>query len=82
LKQALAICERVLGTDHPDTARSLRGLGELLHARGEAAQARRYLECAFAIFVQRLGPQHPDTEQTRRTLVSLNAVGTADDSGS
>ncbi len=44
LEQLLAIRQRVLGMNHPDTARSLKGVSELLQAHGENVQARCYLE--------------------------------------
>ncbi|MEZ4511605.1 MAG: tetratricopeptide repeat protein [Chloroflexota bacterium] len=35
MERALAIRERVLGADHPDTATSLVNLGILLYEQGE-----------------------------------------------
>jgi Tfp pilus assembly protein PilF len=69
LERALAIFERVLGSDHPDTAASLNNLGYLLWARGDYAGARPYLERALAIQEATLGPDHPDT------ATSLNNLG-------
>jgi tetratricopeptide (TPR) repeat protein/DNA-binding XRE family transcriptional regulator len=58
---ALAIQERVLGPDHPDTAWSLHHLGTVLWWQGMYAEARAYLERALAIREQVLGLDHPDT---------------------
>jgi Tfp pilus assembly protein PilF len=41
-ERALAIRERVLGPEHPDTATSLNNLGFLLRAQGDLAGARPY----------------------------------------
>lgn len=63
-EQALAIRERVLGTEHPDTAQSLNNLGAVLRAQGDLAGARRYFERALAIREQVFGAEHPDTAQS------------------
>ena len=36
-ERALAICEKALGPDHPDTAMSLNNLGALLNEQGDLA---------------------------------------------
>jgi tetratricopeptide (TPR) repeat protein len=56
LRQALAICKRVLGPEHPNTATSLNNLGFLLRAQGDLAGARPYYERAQAIRKRVLGP--------------------------
>ncbi len=63
-KRALAIRERALGPDHPDTAQSLNNLGMLLQAMGDIPAARPYLERA-------LGPGHPDTQRSRQSLAAI-----------
>src|SRR5262245_39738540 len=60
-EQALAICLRVLGDDHPDTAGSLNNLGLLLQAQGDYAGARPHFEQALAICLRVLGEDHPNT---------------------
>ena len=57
----MAICERVLGPDHPQTAASLDNLGSLLQDQGDLAAARPLLERALAICERVLGPDHPQT---------------------
>ena len=69
LNCALAIREKALGPDHPDTAGSLNNLGGLLEAQGDFAGARPYYERALAINERALGPDHPDT------AMSLNNLG-------
>ena len=59
--QALDIRERVLGTDHIDTAESLNNLASSLLAQGDYAAARPLLERSVAICEQVLGPDHPVT---------------------
>jgi len=59
--RALAIREKALGPDHPDTALSLNSLGYLLRAQGDLAGARLYFERALAIREKARGPDHPDT---------------------
>lgn len=65
-KRALAIREKVLGLEHPDTARSLNNLG-CVHRAG----ARAYCERALAILEKALGHEHPDTRIVRGNLDAL-----------
>ncbi len=67
--RALAIREKVLGAEHPDTAASLNNMGALLQAMGELAEARPYYARALAIREKVLGAEHPDTAP------SLNNMG-------
>jgi tetratricopeptide (TPR) repeat protein len=70
-ERALAIREKALGPDHPNTALSLNNLGALLQAMGDLQGARPYFERALAIFTARLGPDHPHTHTVRRNLAAL-----------
>ena len=70
-ERALAIREKVLGTDHPYTAQSINNLASLLQAQGELAAARPFLERALAICEKTLGPDHPYTAHVRNNLASL-----------
>jgi hypothetical protein len=54
----VAICEKVLGPEHPDTAASLNNLARLLKAQGDLAGARPLHERALAIREKVLGPEH------------------------
>ena len=60
-ERALAICEKALGPEHPDTATNLNSLALLLQAQGDLAGARPLCERALAIREKALGPKHPDT---------------------
>jgi tetratricopeptide (TPR) repeat protein len=68
-ERALAIRDRMLGPDHPDTAESLNNLGVLLQHEGKLAAARPLLERALVIRQRVLGPDH------RNTATSLDNLG-------
>jgi tetratricopeptide (TPR) repeat protein len=68
---ALAIREKALGPDHPDTATSLNNLALLLRAQGDFAAARPLYERTLAIVEKALGPDHPDTATRLNNLASL-----------
>jgi tetratricopeptide (TPR) repeat protein len=70
-ERALAIREKVLGSEHPDTATSLNNLALLLKEQGDLAAARPLLERALAIREKALGPEHPDTAQGLNNLAFL-----------
>jgi tetratricopeptide (TPR) repeat protein len=58
-ERGLAIRERVLAPDHPDTADSLNDLAVLLQNQGDLAGARPLYERALAINEKKHGPEHP-----------------------
>ena len=68
-ERALAIREKVLDPDHPDTAISLNNLGRLLREMGNLTEARPFYERALAIFEKVFGPDHS------YTAASLNDIG-------
>jgi tetratricopeptide (TPR) repeat protein len=70
-ERALAICEKVLGPERPDTAESLNNLAVLLRAQGDLAAARPLSERALAIREKVLGPEHPDTATSLNNLAAL-----------
>jgi tetratricopeptide (TPR) repeat protein len=70
-ERALEIREKVLGLEHPDTAKSLNGLALLLWDQGELAGARPLHERALAIREKVLGPEHPDTAMSLNNLALL-----------
>jgi tetratricopeptide (TPR) repeat protein len=71
VERALAISEKVLGPEHPDTAQSLNNLALLLQAQGDLAAARPIHERALAISEKVLGPEHPDTATSLNNLAGL-----------
>ena len=60
-ERALAITEKALGPEHPNTARTLNNFGSLLYAQGDLAGARPLFERSLAIYERALGPAHPST---------------------
>jgi class 3 adenylate cyclase/tetratricopeptide (TPR) repeat protein len=70
-ERALAMREKQLGPEHPDTAHSLNDLGCLLRDQGDRAGARPLFERALAINEKQLGPEHPDTASSLNNLASL-----------
>jgi tetratricopeptide (TPR) repeat protein len=75
-ERALAICEKALGTDHPDTATSLNSLANLLMKQGDVAGAQPLFERALAIRENVLGPNHARTKDSARvTADALDALG-------
>jgi tetratricopeptide (TPR) repeat protein len=71
LRHALAICEKALGPEHPNTATNLNNLALLLQAQGDLAAARPLCERALAIYEKALGPEHPYTAGSLSELASL-----------
>jgi tetratricopeptide (TPR) repeat protein len=60
-ERALAVREKALGLEHPDTATSLNNLANLLRDQGDFATALKLHERAVAIWEKVLGPEHPET---------------------
>ena len=58
-RRALAICEKALGPNHPDTAASLNNLGELLRSKGDYAGAELLYRRALAICEKGFGDGPP-----------------------
>ena len=65
IARALAIREKVLGPEHPETATSLNNRAGLLRDKGDYAVAEPLLRRALAIKEKALGPEHPDTATER-----------------
>ena len=70
-KQALAIHEKALGPDHPDTATSLNNLAKLYESQGKYAEAVPLCKRSLAIHEKVLGPDHPDTATSLNSLAKL-----------
>ena len=71
IERALAIREKALGPEHPDTATSLNNLAVLHQDQGDLAGARPLYERALAIREKVLGPEHPDTATSLNNLAIL-----------
>jgi tetratricopeptide (TPR) repeat protein len=61
---------RVLGEDHPDTARCYNDLASSIEGRGDYAEAERLYQKALAICRRALGEDHPDTARCYNDLAS------------
>ncbi|MFI3220992.1 MAG: tetratricopeptide repeat protein [Methylococcales bacterium] len=70
-EQALAICQTVLGKNHPDTATILNNLAGLSCSQGDDARALPLYEQALAIRQTVLGENHPDTASSLNNLAAL-----------
>jgi tetratricopeptide (TPR) repeat protein len=67
-RRALEIDERLLGSEHPDTAKDLNNLAMVLRAQGDYDSAASYLKRALAIQEKTLGPDHTDIAVTLANL--------------
>jgi hypothetical protein len=70
-ERALEIRERVLGSEHPATAKSLEGVGFHIERQGHLAEARPFYERALTINEKALGPEHPQTADSVHALARL-----------
>jgi tetratricopeptide (TPR) repeat protein len=61
LEKALAIREKVLGPEHPNTALSLNNLAELYRVQGRYAEALPFYRRVLVSQEKTLGPEHDDT---------------------
>ena len=76
LREALALLERLLGKEHPDTASSLNNLASNLDDKGLYEQAEPLYREALELRERLLGKEHPDTAQSLNNLAyNLNAQG-------
>ncbi|KOR31765.1 hypothetical protein TI05_11545 [Achromatium sp. WMS3] len=70
-KQALAISEQALGTNHPDVANGLNNLAALYTAQGQYQQAEPLYQRSLKIREQALGANHPDVAASLHNLAEL-----------
>jgi hypothetical protein len=61
LLRALAIFEKILGSEHPGTALALNNLAHTYGILAQHDKAQPLRLQALAIFEKILGPDHPDT---------------------
>ncbi len=73
-KEILAICERSLGPEHPNTATALNNLAELYRSMGDYAKAVPLHRRAIEIKEKALGPDHPSTAISLNNLARLYAA--------
>ena len=70
-KKALAIREKVLGKDHPDTATTYNNIAGVYSRKGEYDIALEWYEKALAIREKVLGKDHPDTATTYNNIAGV-----------
>ena len=70
-ERALAIKERIYGTDHLEVATSLVNLAEVYRKRAEFDKARLVHERALRIRERSLGSRHPDIAASLSRLASV-----------
>ena len=80
-ERALAIREKVLGPEHPDTATSLNNLARLLQDQSDITGARPLYERALAICEKVLGPEHPDTARSSQPARRFRTRATLQEHG-
>ena len=73
-QQALAMCERVLGPEHPDTLNILNSLAVLYVDQGKYEQVEPLYQRALEASERVLGPEHPDTLGSLNNLALLYDV--------
>ena len=79
-ERALAIREKALGPEHPDTSRARRNLASVLSASGNAREALSLGETALSAHEKVLGPNHHWTKDSARvTADALDALGRAEE---
>jgi len=67
-ERALAIQEKVLGPEHPDTNSTRRNLAKLLLAFREAGKALEFGQAALAAYDKSLGSDHPWMKNSARLI--------------
>src|SRR5579884_4270524 len=70
-RRALALAEKVYGSEHTETATIYHNLGGLEHARGRYAEGEPYARRSVEIRSKALGPNHPETLADVAALASL-----------
>jgi DUF2914 family protein/tetratricopeptide repeat protein len=74
LREAAAIQEATLGSDHPDLASTLNNLAFACERTNNIADAERHYRRAHAIAVASLGPRHPFVATSVKNLVDFCAA--------
>jgi tetratricopeptide (TPR) repeat protein len=69
--KALAIRERVLGAEHPDTAKTYNNMAVVYENQGDYKKALEYCSKALAIRERVLGMDHPSTKGTKNLMTQL-----------
>ena len=70
-RQALVICGKTLGKDHPKYAISLSNLGKALFKQKKFFEAEELARQALEISESRLGKEHPQSKKLAKNLEKL-----------
>jgi tetratricopeptide (TPR) repeat protein len=70
-RAVLAIRERVLGPEHPDTLKIRNNLANALYAQDKNAEAEAEHRAVLPVMQRVLGPEHPDTLNSRNNLAAV-----------
>ena len=71
LQRVLAIREKVLGREHPDTATTYNNIAGVYVHQGDYPRAREWYQKALAIREKVLGREHPDTATTYNNIAGV-----------
>jgi tetratricopeptide (TPR) repeat protein len=69
--KALAIREKVLGKEHPDTAATYNNMAGVYDSQGDYEKALEWYTKALAISEKVLGKEHPDTAATYNNMAGV-----------
>ena len=72
--KALAIRERVLGTEHPDTAATYNNMANVYYYQGDYSKALEYYGKDLAISERVLGFEHPSTAATYHNMAYVYKI--------
>ncbi|HBL26925.1 MAG TPA: tetratricopeptide repeat-containing protein, partial [Acidobacteria bacterium] len=79
MRRALDIDEASVGNDHPDVARDLNNLAQLLQDTNRLAEAEPLMRRAVEILERSLEQEHPRTRNAQRNLaILLEAIAAAE----
>jgi tetratricopeptide (TPR) repeat protein/transcriptional regulator with XRE-family HTH domain len=70
-QRAIRVGELALGTEHPQVATSLNGLGRLYREHGKQKQAEALFQRALTIQAQALGREHPQVAYALNNLAEI-----------
>ncbi|MCL2376875.1 MAG: tetratricopeptide repeat protein [Defluviitaleaceae bacterium] len=69
--RALVVYEKLLGTDHPDTATTYNNMASVFRAQGDYDKALEWYGKDLTISEKVLGAEHPDTATTYNNMASV-----------
>ena len=70
-EQALALCEKILGKEHPDTLASMSNLAGVLDSQGKYGEAEEMNQQTLELRERVLGKEHPDTLTSMSNLAGV-----------